>query len=81
MLMPAVALAGDPIPGVDVKNGKNPGGQTAEWTQTCKTGGGIPIPAGGTLAYCAKADAVDTCKSKGGTVVVMGGQAVCNLPK
>jgi len=81
IIAPAVALAGDPVPGVTVGSGKNPGGNSIAWTQTCKGGGGVPIPAGAGQAYCAKASAVATCKSKGGTVVFMGGKAVCNLPK
>jgi hypothetical protein len=42
LLLATGAFAGDPIPGVNVAGGKNPGGQlTAAYDRTCKNAGGV----------------------------------------
>jgi hypothetical protein len=43
LLIATGAFAGDPVPGVGVAAGKNPGGQlTAQYDRTCRNAGGVP---------------------------------------
>ena len=43
LLLATAAFAGDPIPGVNVGSGGNPGGQLMpSYAKTCKDAGGVP---------------------------------------